>query len=303
MKTAIPPFTESWNYVVGCTKTSPGCAECWAEAFATRACANPDLPSRYLYAGAATPEGWTGRLVAFPARTAEPYTWRTPRLCFALSQTDPGHLHFRPEWLALLVDTAVTLPQHVFAALSKRPIRLFGRLRALGYSQPANLWLGTSIEADPWAYRLRDLVTLGDADLPAGSPPGKSPHHYWLSAEPLLEPLLLSRAQLIRLGLVVCGGENGHRECPPTAVRRLRDLCAAAAVPFYFKSWGAYWRDRQDQLPAGCAWPDVLDGRSWRQLPPEWSALQPTVVAQPSPATPSRRGPQPTSTSPEAPHA
>lgn len=39
---------------------------------------------------------------------------------------------------------------------------------------------------------------------------------------------------------VICGGERGPRPPHPEWVRRLRDQCAAAGVPFHFKQWG-HW--------------------------------------------------------------
>lgn len=56
---------------------------------------------------------------------------------------------------------------------------------------------------------------------------------------------------------VIAGGESGHNVRPmhPDWARSLRDQCAAAGVPFFFKQWGA-WKplsttDGRQQLPFG----------------------------------------------------
>lgn len=43
-----------------------------------------------------------------------------------------------------------------------------------------------------------------------------------------------------KLDLVIAGGENGPRPMHPDWARSLRDQCAAAGVPFFFKQWGSW---------------------------------------------------------------
>ena len=61
-----------------------------------------------------------------------------------------------------------------------------------------------------------------------------------LSAEPLLGPL--DNLDLSGIDWVIAGGESGPGARPmhPGWVRSLRDQCAAAGVPFFFKQWGAW---------------------------------------------------------------
>jgi hypothetical protein len=68
---------------------------------------------------------------------------------------------------------------------------------------------------------------------------------------------------------IIVGGESGHRARPmhPDWARSIRDQCAAAAVPFFFKQWGA-WAPLHRSAPvhqatsrhAGVAWPDGTIG-------------------------------------------
>ena len=80
-----------------------------------------------------------------------------------------------------------------------------------------------------------------------------------------------------RIDWVVAGGESGRRARPmhPDWARSLRDQCAAAGVPFFFKQWGEwapYDRSRSDG--AALASPNSLDepvqrfGKKAAVLPP-----------------------------------
>jgi protein gp37 len=74
---------------------------------------------------------------------------------------------------------------------------------------------------------------------------------HWISAEPLLGPidlsLFLDRGVNTALGncnlnWVVTGGESGPKARPshPDWFRSLRNQCATAGVPFFFKQWGEW---------------------------------------------------------------
>lgn len=56
-----------------------------------------------------------------------------------------------------------------------------------------------------------------------------------------------------RIDWVIVGGENGPRPMLAEWAQSIRDQCAAADTPFFFKQWGSY-------LPAGQA---MADGRIW----------------------------------------
>jgi protein gp37 len=135
-----------------------------------------------------------------------------------------------------------------------------------------NAWLGTSVEDQPAA----------DARIPQllATPAAKR----FLSCEPLLGPVriawalgsrldiaagFLRRGQfspgmetLRRLDWVIVGGESGRNARPmhPDWARALRDQCAAARVPFFFKQWGEWLPCRHLQKPSGEWAPEALDG-------------------------------------------
>lgn len=131
-----------------------------------------------------------------------------------------------------------------------------------------NVWLGVSVEDQKWA----DVRIPALLETPAAV--------RWISAEPLLGPvdllpfvshqcdcpLLPDHLRLSeygpRLDWVVAGGESGRGARPmhPDWARGLRDQCAHAGVPFFFKQAGAVlardWgcSDRKGHNPS--EWPE-----------------------------------------------
>jgi hypothetical protein len=98
----------------------------------------------------------------------------------------------------------------------------------------------------------------------------------FFSCEPLLGDL--GRVELSDIDWVICGGESGPGARPmhPDWARSLRDQCAAAGVPFFFKQIGQWgWptpESHHADYAAACngerPWPgDLLLDRDGKQLP------------------------------------
>jgi protein gp37 len=126
-----------------------------------------------------------------------------------------------------------------------------------------NVWVGVTVESQQWAdIRVPELIAAPAAVR-------------WVSAEPLLGPIDLTRLPFPRwsmdrkqccgmvidalggrygvpglwqapaasaLSWVVCGGESGPKARPmhPDWARSLRDQCVEAGVPYLFKQWGEW---------------------------------------------------------------
>jgi protein gp37 len=62
-----------------------------------------------------------------------------------------------------------------------------------------------------------------------------------------------------RLDWVIVGGESGPDARPmhPEWARALRDQCAAAGVPLFFKQWGAHVHATQCDLDINWSWTEV----------------------------------------------
>lgn len=101
---------------------------------------------------------------------------------------------------------------------------------AQGYYRP-NVWLLTSVATQADADRnIPELLACRDLAPVLG-----------VSAEPLVGPIDLGET-IDRLDWVIAGGESGPTPRPmhPAWARSLRDQCAAAGVPFFFKQWGGW---------------------------------------------------------------
>jgi protein gp37 len=240
----------TWNPVTGCTKISPGCKHCYAERLALRlqAMGNPNYRN--------------GFAVSLHPRMLElPLRWKAPRMIFVNSMSDLFHddvpLAFIREVFAVMRNAH----WHRFQVLTKRASRLLDLSSRLDWA--GNVWMGVSVEQDEYRSRIDDLRATGAAVK-------------FLSLEPLLGPL--RRLDLRRIDWAIVGGESGPgaRPMDPTWVVDIRDQCAAAGVPFFFKQWGGTNKKRTGRL---------LEGRTWDEMPRDTCALgSPTSATNPAPA-------------------
>ena len=231
-QTRIEWTDATWNPVTGCSRVSPGCDHCYAEALAGRLKAMGNV--RYS-------NGFQVRLhqdlVDLPLR------WKKPKLIFVNSMSDLYHPKVPDEFIRRVFDTMVQAHWHRFQILSKRPQRMAALAPRLPW--PANVWQGVSIESADYLWRIKYLLRVPAAVR-------------FLSLEPLLGPL--PNTPLTGIGWVIAGGESGphHRPCDPDWIRSIRDQCLRANVPFFLKQWGG-------RTPK--AGGRELDGRTWDEMP------------------------------------
>ena len=186
----------TWNPVTGCTKVSPGCANCYAE----------KIVERFHGQGAfATVRRDESKLFL-------PLRWRRPRRVFVNSMSDLFHDDIAGGFIAHVWSVMARTPRHTYQVLTKR----HGRMRSLltnpvfrtqveslapGVAWPLpNVWLGVSVE-DQTRAGLRIPALLG---TPAAV--------RWLSCEPLIEPLTFKH--LDRFDLLVIGGASKSSKTP-----------------------------------------------------------------------------------------
>ena len=227
----------TWNPLRGCTKITPGCANCYAETFAERFRGVPGHPYE---------QGFDLRFV--PEKLSAPLEWRRPRRIFVNSMSDLFHEAVPVEYVERICATMAAAPWHTYQVLTKRADRMHeflnGPLRA--YASLPQIWWGVSVENRrhglPRVELLRNTPALTR----------------FLSIEPLLENL--GTFDLSRISWVIAGGESGHRARPldPEWIRSLRDQCVAADVPFFFKQWGGRQKKKNGR---------TLDGRTWDEMP------------------------------------
>ena len=278
-KSKIEWCDRTWNPVTGCTKISPGCANCYAERISKR------LAGRCGY-----PEDDPFTVTFHPERLDEPLKWRKPSRVFVCSMSDIFHDKVEPIQLGLILNTIKKCPQHTFMILTKRPEIMkdhFYSPMLNHFFGLKNLWLGVTAENQEQANK-RIPVLL---QIPAAV--------RFVSVEPMLSPVDISLWFVSGymepphddvLNLVICGGESGPGARPlhPDWARSLRDQCQGAGVPFLFKQWGEWlpqkeWLEQETNPDAERNWVRVdgrrmyrvgkksagrlLDGRTWDEYP------------------------------------
>ena len=255
MSTRIEWADETWSPIVGCSKRTAGCDNCYAIRECHRMGCNPNPTMRENYGGLVTPDGkdWTGILRWLTGRLDLPERWKAPKLVFVNPMTDLFHEHIRLHWLLDMFEVMAMCGRHTYIVLTKRWERM-----ALP-EWPPNLLLGVSVHDqasfdEAWPY-LRETEGAGRV----------------VSYEPALGPLVLPPDALTgarRLRWVICGGESGKlaRRMEPGWPRAVRDQCAAAGVPFFFKQWGEWGAESSVRVGTKAAG-RVLDGRTWDERP------------------------------------
>lgn len=212
---------ETWNPVTGCSKVSPGCKNCYAERMSGRLKAMGQRKYRRGF-----------QLTTHQHELDAPLRWRKPRRVFVCSMSDLFHKDVGVGFLERVFHTMQSCPEHTFQVLTKRPERAAELAGVLPW--PDNVWVGTSVESAAYEHRVEHL-----ARIPA--------RVRFLSCEPLLGAVDVREVWLSWLSWVIVGGESGPRARPmhPDWPRKLRDDCADAGVPFFFKQWGRHapWID------------------------------------------------------------
>lgn len=270
----------TFNPWIGCTKVSPGCANCFAETLMDtrygRVKWGKGQPrSRTAVANWNQVRKWNRIEDAKMVSHEEFVSSRRPRV-FCASLADWLDDEVPIEWFIDLLDLIRTTPNLDWLLLTKRPQNWNSRLEEVlrtipttgislaiaalrcrvqvmlngwansSYVAPEvgieNYWIGVTAEDQPRAdERLAHL-----AEIPASVK--------FVSAEPLIGPVILSGSTADNtwnwldpkhprgVHWVICGGESGHNARPmhPDWARSLRDQCAEAGVPFLFKQWGEW---------------------------------------------------------------
>ena len=220
-QSAIEWTEATWNPTTGCDKTSPGCDNCYALALAKRlkAMGQP----KYQRDGDTRTSGPGFGLTIHPKTLDVPRSWSSPRTIFVNSMSDLFHHEVPEPYIRRVFDVVAETPQHQYQVLTKRSKRLADIGQRLEW--PQNLWIGVSVESSRYRFRLDHLRRVEAAVR-------------FVSAEPLLGPL--DELDLAGIHWLIAGGESGPRARPveEASLIDLRDQCAAAEVPFFFKQWG-----------------------------------------------------------------
>lgn len=133
--TKIEWTNETWNPIIGCSKMSAGCQNCYAERMANRLAYNYKLPEeiRAAYDQVTTSTGeWCNTTAFIESALQKPFHWMKPRMIFVCSMGDLFHESVPFEWIDLVYGVISQLPRHTFQFLTKRPERMLEYYRHLG---------------------------------------------------------------------------------------------------------------------------------------------------------------------------
>ena len=270
-KTKIEWADMTINPIIGCSKCSPGCDNCYAERMAARLARLPATAKRYSFV---TTDGkWNGRTsvsirddpTIFPVK---------PKRVFVGSMGDVFHDSVSERDIQSLFEYMQLFPHHTFMLLTKRPERMRylvnfeNDLREQDDEEDEenrlfkewplpNVQLGVTVcnqqEADekipillatPAAKRFVSIEPmLGPvslACLPGNALCGSSSDKNALTGKLFIYGNCGESSQAIqgeRLDWVICGAETGSgaRLMNPDWARSIRDQCKTAGVPFFFK--------------------------------------------------------------------
>jgi len=266
-----------FNPWYGCTKVSPACDNCYAESWAKRS---------GLVKWGNNPRRRTGE-----SYWKQPIKWNRAACAsgvrhkvFCASLADVFDNQADPTWRADLFTLIDHTPWLDWLLLTKRPQNIVTMLPEFSVATwdigardwadtPAyrtNVWLGTTVENQAEADRRIPHLLAVPAKIK------------FLSCEPLLGPIRFQDVpgfNRVSLSLsnwwIISGGESGPHARPPMIewARSIRDQCAIARVPFFWKQWGEYAPDdptashtamrRVGKKAAGA----LLDGREHKEFP------------------------------------
>jgi len=179
-------------------------------------------------------------------------------MVFVNSMSDLFHEEVPDDYIEAVANVMMRANWHTYQLLTKRSRRLAELLstRLRPAATAPHIWWGVSVEDRRYGLpRISDLQSA-----PAVVK--------FLSIEPLLEDL--GTLDLNGIHWVIVGGESGRGARPMSRewVISIRDQCAKARVPFFFKQWGGVHKK-----PAG----RVLDGKSYDEFPPPLQGAVPVA--------------------------
>lgn len=259
MATKIAWTDETWNPVTGCTKVSPGCANCYAERMAKRLASNAGVYCHYKYENFQVAT-WEDRLYI-------PVHWKKPRRVFVCSMGDLFHKKVPWSFIKRVFETMEQTPQHIYQVLTKRAASMAEWCRHHP-SPMENVWMGITAENQECLdNRLLHLVQARTV----------SPVLF-LSLEPLLGPInlglfgtlpkdatggrYLQGYNVIQWVIVGCESGPGRRPMKLEWAIDIVNQCLDAQVPVFVKQIEIDGKvsHNPEEWPVGLRWQQFPDG-------------------------------------------
>jgi protein gp37 len=266
--TKIEWTDKTWNPIVGCSKISAGCVNCYA----AEAAKSPRLQQfpQYAHVG-----GWDGKVQFVDSQLRLPFTWRKSKRIFVCSMSDLFHENISDFWRNKIFAVIAICKQHNFQILTKRPenmrryfasnpwqgianeIERIGDNPCTGHlvdeilemsdvDYLENCWLGVTVENQDMADKRIPILLQTPAKI------------HWLSVEPLLEEVDLGfcgtrySCPTIRgyIDWVVVGGESGgsRRQCEVKWIEKIVKQCDNAVIDVFVKQDSHRFSGQQGRL-------------------------------------------------------
>lgn len=256
--TKIEWAEKTWNPITGCTKISPGCANCYAERMSKR------LAGRCGY-----DKDNPFQVTLHVDRLDEPLKWRKPQMVFVCSMGDLFHELVPFPQIKEIWNIMAKAQKHTFLVLTKRSKRMLEFTQWMAGADhistaewPRNVWLGVTAENQEKANeRIPILLQIPAAKRFVSVEPmlGSVDLEDWFESSQFCNACgsvqletddtscrrcgdIRTRPGKNGLDWVICGGETGPGARPmhPDWARSLRDQCVSAGVPFFFKQQGEW---------------------------------------------------------------
>ncbi len=210
----------TWNPIIGCSKISAGCKNCYAEVMAKR------LQSMGI---AAYKDAFQLKLM--PERLKEPLKKQKPTMYFVNSMSDLFHEKVPFDYIDQIMEVIKKTPQHNYQILTKRAevmAKYFNNSKVLD-----NIWLGVTVENKKHGLPRIDILRNIDAKI------------RFLSVEPLLEDL--EDINLSNIHWAIVGGESGYNARPMKEewALNIKNKCEEYNTAFFFKQWGTWGEDNK----------------------------------------------------------
>lgn len=276
--------SEVWNMIRGCSLESAGCSNCYAMHMAHRF-SQLGGPFEGLTKKTNSGVKWTGEIRLMPEMLTIPLKWKSPRTCFVNSMTDLFHPDVPFDFIDNVFAVMDCCPQHTFIILTKRAERMYDYFQEKREWRVGQLKYAYSEDRDLSCWPLKNVWMLVSAEdqktyddrvyhlmrIPAAV--------RGVSIEPQIGPInMFSRFESNEYNnfWILNGGESGQhaRPCHPEWLRKIRNQCKYAGIPYFLKQIGA-WEPidihRLDQAMSRVGWFDedqkFISATDWRSLP------------------------------------